>query len=174
MITTIDEKLFLNQKVTIKKKYNKEHMELHNFFYDITDLYPENILIRKGYVFFFVKTTEYFKSKKFLKSMRQKLHNKVIIIRNEKTLIKLILGFFPDTYVHEITLDQDCTGKIFVNLHFIFYEDRGIAIGRKGEYIKLVNEIFKKDIEKEYDDDFEIRCIYCELRSKILNNFNYL
>ena len=138
-------------------------MILHNFFYDKTNLYPENILIRKGYVFFFVKTIEYFKSKKFLKPMRTKINNKVIIIRAEKTLIKLILGFFPDTYVHEITLDMDCTGKIFVYLHFIFYEDRGIAIGRRGEYIKLVNEIFKKDIELEYDDDFEIRCKYCEL-----------
>jgi len=95
--------------------------------------------------------------------MRRKLNNKVIIIRAEKTLIKLILGFFPDTYVHEITLDKDCTGKIFVNLHFIFYEDRGIAIGRGGEYIKLVNEIFKKDIKLEHDDDFEIRCNYYEL-----------
>jgi transcription antitermination factor NusA-like protein len=95
--------------------------------------------------------------------MRAKSNNKVIIIRAEKTLIKLILGFFPDTYVHEITLDTDRTGKIIVNLHFIFYEDRGIAIGRGGEYIKLVNEIFKKDVELEYDYDFEIRCIYREL-----------
>ncbi len=170
----IDEKLFLNQYVTIKKKYYKEHITLHNFFNDKTNLYPVNILIRGGYVFFFVKTTEYFKSKKFLKPMRAKVNNKVIIIRKEKTLIKLILGFFPDTYVHQITLDQDCTGKIFINLHFIFYEDRGIAIGRRGEYIKLVNEIFKEDIEKEYPYDFEIRCNYCELQSKILNNSSYL
>ena len=138
-------------------------MDLHNFFHGITGLYPVNILIRKGFVFFFVKTTEYFKSKKFLKPMRAKSNNKVIIIRAEKTLIKLILGFFPDTYVHEITLDLHSTGKIIVNLHYIFYEDRGIAIGRGGEYIKLVNEIFKKDVELEYDYDFEIRCIYREL-----------
>ncbi len=163
MITIIDEKLFLNQKVTIKKKYNKEHITLHNFFFDITGLYPVNILIRKGYVFFFVKTTEYFKCKKFLRPMRAKVNKKVVIIRAEKTLIKLILGFFPDTYVHQLTLDTDSTGKIIVNLHYIFYEDRGIAIGRGGEYIKLVNEVFKKDIELEYDDDFEIRCKYSEL-----------
>ena len=163
MITTIDEKLFFNQKVKLLNKFFNEHMTLYNFFYDLTKVYPENILIRKGYVFFFVKPTEYFKSKKFLKVLRAKLNNKVVIIRAEKTLIKLILGFFPDTYVHEITLDMDCTRKIFINLHFIFYEHRGIAIGRGGEYIKLVNEIFKKDIELEYDDDFEIRCIYCML-----------
>ena len=95
--------------------------------------------------------------------MRAKVNKKVVIIRAEKTLIKLILGFFPDTYVHQITLDTDRTGKIIVNLHYIFYEDRGIAIGRGGEYIKLVNEVFKKDIELEYDDDFEIRCKYSEL-----------
>ncbi len=163
MLTTIDEKLFLNQRVTINKIYYNEHVTLYNFFCDETKLYPESILIRRGYVFFFVKTTEYFQSKKFLKPMRAKSNNKVIIIRAEKTLIKLILGFFPDTYVHEITLDIDRTGKIIVNLHYIFYEDRGIAIGRGGEYIKLVNEIFKKDVELEYDYDFEIRCIYCEL-----------
>ena len=163
MLTTIDEKLFLNQRVTINKIYYNEHVTLYNFFCDETKLYPESILIRRGYVFFFVKTTEYFKSKKFLKPMRAKSNNKVIIIRAEKTLIKLILGFFPDTYVHEITLDTDRTGKVIVNLHYIFYEDRGIAIGRGGEYIKLVNEIFKKDVELEYDYDFEIRCIYREL-----------
>jgi len=165
VITTIDEKHFLNQKIKMKKKYTNEEIKLYHFFNYKTNLYPENVLIRKGFVFFFVKTTEYFKSKKYLKSMRNELKDKVIIIRAEKTLIKLILGFFPDTYVHEIILDRDCTGKIFVNLHFIFYEDRGIAIGRRGEYIKVVNEIFKKDIILEYDDDddFEIRCNYREL-----------
>jgi len=163
MITTVDEKHFLTQKVTIKKKYSNKEIKLHHFFYHKTNLYPENVLVRKGFVFLFVKTTEYFKSKKFLKSIRKELNDKVIIIRNEKTLIKLILGFFPDTYVHEITLDKDCNGKIFVNLYFIFYEDRGIAIGRRGEYINLVNEIFEKDIELEYDDDIEIRCKFFKL-----------
>lgn len=163
MITTIDEKHFFNQKIKIKKKYTNKEIKLHHFFKYKTNLYPEYVLIRKGFVFFFVKTIEYFKSKKFLKSMRKELKDKVIIIRAEKTLIKLILSFFPDTYVHEITLDKDCTGKIIVNLYFIFYKDRGIAIGRRGEYIKLVNEIFKNDIELEYDDDIEIRCHFCEL-----------
>ena len=163
MITTIDEKRFLNQKIKMKKKYTNKEIKLYHFFKHKTNLYPENVLIRKGFVLFFVKTTEYFKSKKFLKSMRNELKDKVIIIRAEKTLIKLILGFFPDTYVHEITLDKDSTGKIIVNLYFIFYKDRGIAIGRRGEYIKLVNEIFKNEIELEYDVDIEIRCQFFEL-----------
>lgn len=147
----------------MKKKYTNKEIKLYHFFKHKTNLYPENVLIRKGFVLFFVKTTEYFKSKKFLKSMRNELKDKVIIIRAEKTLIKLILGFFPDTYVHEITLDKDSTGKIIVNLYFIFYKDRGIAIGRRGEYIKLVNEIFKNEIELEYDVDIEIRCQFFEL-----------
>ena len=163
MLTTIDEKRFLNQKIKMKKKYTNKEIKLYHFFKHKTNLYPENVLIRKGFVLFFVKTTEYFKSKKFLKSMRNELKDKVIIIRAEKTLIKLILGFFPDTYVHEITLDKDSTGKIIVNLYFIFYKDRGIAIGRRGEYIKLVNEIFKNEIELEYDVDIEIRCQFFEL-----------
>ena len=163
MITIIDEKRFLNQKIKMKKKYTNKEIKRYHFFKHKTNLYPENVLIRKGFVLFFVKTTEYFKSKKFLKSMRNELKDKVIIIRAEKTLIKLILGFFPDTYVHEITLDKDSTGKIIVNLYFIFYKDRGIAIGRRGEYIKLVNEIFKNEIELEYDVDIEIRCQFFEL-----------
>ncbi len=81
MITTIDEKHFLNQKIKMKKKYTNEEIKLHHFFKNKTNLYPENVLIRKGFVFFFVKTTEYFKSKKYLKSMRNKLKDKVIIIR---------------------------------------------------------------------------------------------
>ncbi len=147
----------------MKKKYTNEEIKLHHFFKNKTNLYPENVLIRKGFVFFFVKTTEYFKSMKYLKSMRNELKDKVIIIRAEKTLIKLVLSFFPDTYIHEITLEKDSKGKIIINLYFIFYKDRGIAIGRRGEYIKLVNEIFKNDIELEYDVEIEIRCNFFEL-----------
>lgn len=29
-------------------------------------------------------------------------------------------------------------------VYFLSFEDRGIAVGRRGDYIKAINEIFKK------------------------------
>jgi hypothetical protein len=87
-----------------------------------------------------------------------KPHNynkKIIVIRREKTIIKLILAFFPDLYIHNIhfTVD-DNTADIIMKVIFLTDLDRLIAIGGKhGTYIKSVNQIFN-----EYIYPIKIEC----------------
>jgi transcription antitermination factor NusA-like protein len=97
------------------------------------------------------------------------LQEKILIIRAENTLIRLIISFFPDTYIHDIRLDNGLeknanNDKKTITLLFIFYKDRGIAIGRSGGYINVVNEIFEKYIFfKDYDTPIEIKCDFINL-----------
>jgi transcription antitermination factor NusA-like protein len=73
---------------------------------------------------------------------------KILIIRNETNLIKLCLGFFPDIYIHDIKLRIDQKHrKVLVSLYTLNYNDRGIAIGKKGNYIKTVNEVLREYVE---------------------------
>lgn len=72
---------------------------------------------------------------------------KVLLIRAENSITKLILGFFPDIYIHDIKLEiDDRTGDMIMHVYFLSFEERIIAIGRGGTYIKAVNEIFDKYI----------------------------
>ena len=88
-----------------------------------------------------------------------------MIIRAEKILINLLFGFFPDPYIHDIIFAiNKNTGAINVTMHFLSFEERGIAIGRNGEYIKAINEIFEKFIIYEKSiDSMKIKCELIEL-----------
>jgi len=112
-----------------------------------------------------VKNQDYFKAKLHLGSFRRNLGSKVLIIRAEKTLIRLLFGFFPDLYIHDIVSRiNKYTGTINVTIYFISFEERGIAIGRNGEYIKAVNNIFEKYITFEKDiDSIKIKCEFFRL-----------
>ena len=164
MITTINEKHFLTQKVIMKKKYTNKEIKLYHFFHEKTYIYPCHVISHRNFVFFFVKNSDYFKAKKLRNSLRKGSHYKILIIRAENTLIRLLFGLFPDTYIHDITIDSNSTNKIVITLFFIFYKDRGIAIGRGGEYIIAVNEIFEKYIIlKDFDIPIQIQCHFRKL-----------
>ena len=169
MISSINEKRFFSQKVRIKKKYTNRKIKLYHFFHQRTNLYPENVIVLKNFIFYFVKNADYFKAKRFLKSLRMELQEKILIIRAENTLIRLIISFFPDTYIHDITLDNGLEKNVnnkknIITLLFIFYKDRGIAIGRSGGYINVVNEIFEKYIFfEDYSTPIEIKCDFINL-----------
>ena len=45
----------------------------------------------------------------------------------------------------KVELDNK-SGKREISIYFLFFNERGIAIGRDGEYIRAVNEIFDKYI----------------------------
>lgn len=144
---TVADDLFFSQKITIKKKYSNRELKLHQYFYHITNIYPENIIQLKKFIFFFVNNENYFKAIIFLNYIRKQLWKKVLIIRAEDTLIKLLFGLFPDPYIHDIKVEMNIySGKKIVNVCFLSFEERGIAIGRSGDYIKAVNEIFEKYI----------------------------
>jgi len=91
------------QKVKIKKKFKNEELSYLNFFEIKTNVIPENIIIRDNFIFFFVRNEDYFRAKQKLGFFRINFSDKkVLIIRAEKTLTKLIFGFFPDVAIHDI------------------------------------------------------------------------
>ena len=62
----------------------------------------------------------------------------------------LLLSFFPDPYIHDIKLEQNKKEyENVIKIYLLSYEERGIAIGRNGDYIKAINDIFKSYVEFE-------------------------
>ncbi len=145
MLSSSTDEYFLYQKVKIKKKYSNKELILLQYFYEKTKIYPENVIITEYFIFFFVRGQDYFKARLFRALFRKNLESKILIIRAEKVLIKLLFGFFPDPYIHDLKLViNKNSGSKTVTIYFLSFKDRGIAIGRKGEYIKAINEIFEK------------------------------
>ncbi len=154
-----------SMRVSMKKRYMNDELKYYRYFYQKIKVKPENIIIVGNFVFFFVKGSDFFKVKAHLGSLRRNLGSKVLIIRAENTLITLLFSFFPDLYIHDIvSIMNKYTGNINITIYFISFEERGIAIGRNGEYIKAVNEIFKKYITFEKDiDSIKIKCEFFQL-----------
>ena len=164
MYGSLEEDSFLSQKVRIKKKFFNEEINLYHFFHHITKIYPVNIIVCNEFIFFFVKNEDYFDTRRFLTKIRAKLRDKkILVIRSETTLIKLLFSFFPDTYIHDIAIHiVESTSEIQITIYFILYEDRGIAVGRGGKYIKLINYIFENYVVLEEFDKNPIK-ISCDI-----------
>ena len=160
MISYIQVKSFLTQKLTIKKKFSNHEIKLYLFFRNNTGVNPDNVIFISPYIFFFISSEDYFKAKRLLKKIRTKLINKkVLIIKSESTLIRLLFSLFPDTYIHDIIVDTNQSGTRVITILFYFYEDRGIAIGRNGTYIKIINRIFDEYVYLEnYNTPIELKC----------------
>jgi len=173
MYSTIEEEFFFTQKVLLKKRYKNRELALHQYFFKKTQINPENIIIIKNFFFFFVRNKDYFKAKLSLREFRNELGDKKVqVIRLEKTLMKLILGFFPDPYVHDIKLLTDHnTGKRIINVELLSFEERGIAIGRSGDYIKAINELFEKHIIFEEYATFERYTVPLRIRCETVGVF---
>ena len=171
MINIVTEDLFLAQKIEFKKRYSNKELLLFQYFKEKTKIFPENILVINGIIFFFVKKKDYFHAKLFQHHLRiESKHMKVIIISVEKTLIKQIFSFFPDTYIHDIKFNA-CENKKCqeIILLFLSYEERGIAIGNQGIYIDAVNKIFRNHIilKGNFANIFKIK-MQCDLAKKEL------
>ena len=164
MNSSLEENSFLSQKVRIKKKFFNKEINLYHFFHHITKIYPVNIIVSNEFIFFLVKNEDYFNVKRFLTKLRALLkEKKIIVIRSETTLIKLLFSFFPDTYIHDIALHiVESKAEILITIYFILYEDRGIAVGRGGKYIKVINYIFENYVILEEFDKNPIK-ISCEI-----------
>ena len=161
MSNTEAERIFFKHNIRMKKKYTNMELKLHQFFHEQTGIYPENIILLNNFIFFIVDGSMYFKAKLYIKSLRKKLNKKVMVIRNENTLINLIFSLFPDIYVHDLKLEVDEeTGLKAISVCFVSFEERGIAVGSNGDYIKTVNLMFDKYVNFE-KDSFPIK-ISCE------------
>ncbi|MFX1328062.1 MAG: hypothetical protein ACFE91_07965 [Promethearchaeota archaeon] len=162
MFYTIANDLILYQLLSFVEKYSNFELKLHNYFYQKTDgIFPEFIVVINEYIFFFVKNENFFRSNMYLNSMRRELINKkVLIIRFEKILINLLFSLFPDLNIKNIKVEMNDTSGIRVlSIYFLFYKERGLAIGRNGDYIKVINEIFKKYVVFENrNTPLEVKC----------------
>lgn len=154
----------LNQRLHIKKKYTNQEILLHHYFYQCCKVYPRNIILISNFVFFFVDSRDYFNAKLSLPLMRRQLKvKKLLIIRDEKTLLRLLYNFFPDPYVHDIIVHRNVySGKIEIVVGFLSFVERGIAIGCRGEYIKAVNKLFEKNVSFGENKGFPVN-IKCEV-----------
>lgn len=143
------ENILALKRVKIVKKFSNEELKYLNYFYRKTHEFPENVIIHNRFVFFFIKNQDYFSILKYIPDLRRELGRyKILVIRNETNLLKLCLGFFPDIYIHDIKIRVDRGhNRILVSLYTLNYNDRGIAIGKKGHYIKTVNEVIKNYVK---------------------------
>ena len=168
MLSTIQsmfiDNLLLYQKLDMRKIFSNNELLLFHFFHDITNIFPHNIIIVKDIVFFFLDNENYFEAKMKLPYLRKKFqHRRIVLVREENILVNLIFGFFPDPYIHKLRIERNIyTGKIEIIVGFLSYEERGIAVGCNGDYIKAVNEIFGTQIKDAEYRGFPVR-IKCEV-----------
>lgn len=156
--------LFFSQIINIKKLFFNTELRLLKFFYEITNSFPVSVICIKEFIFFFVKSGDYFVAKSYLRKLRHLLKSKkILIIREEPTLIRLIFSFFDDTYIHNVMLIESPTRDI-IKVLFLFDKDRAVAVGNDGSYIKAVNYIFRNYITLNYPFNkiesypLELRC----------------
>ena len=168
MLSTVSNSFINNllfyYKLTVKKIFSNEELLLFHFFYETTKTPPQNVIIVKEFVFFFLKNENYFKAKSKLPYLRKKFqHRKIVIVREEDVLVNLVYGLFPDPYIHTIRIERNVnTGKTNITIGFLSYEERGIAIGCNGNYIKAVNEIFERYVIFVNSEAFQVR-IKCDV-----------
>ncbi|MHA1932205.1 MAG: hypothetical protein ACW96X_06670 [Promethearchaeota archaeon] len=159
---TILDDLYFYQMLSFVKKYSNFELKLGKYFYNKTKgICPEFIVVIEKFIFFFVKNESYFISKFYLDSMRREIKTKkILIIRVENVFINLLFSFFPDLYIHDIRIEKDeSSGIREISLYFLSYEERGIAIGRKGEYIKSLNVLCQEFLVLENRiTPLEIKC----------------
>lgn len=142
--------LFFSQIINIRKLFFNTELGLSKFFYEITNCFPVCVIRIKEFIFFFVKSGDYIEIKSYLRKLRHLLKSKkILIIREEPTLIRLIFSFFEDTYIHDVMLNEGPTRNI-INVLFLFNKDRAVAVGIDGSYIKAVNSIFRNYITLNY------------------------
>jgi len=153
MLSTIHnsfvDNLLFYQKLTVKKKFSNRELLLLHFFYASTKIFPRNVIIVKDIVFFFLDNENYFEAKLKLPYLRKKFQNRrIVLVREEGVLVNLIFGLFPDPYIHRMRIERNInTGQITIRVGFLSYEERGIAVGCNGDYIKAINIIFESYVK---------------------------
>ncbi|MFX0020554.1 MAG: KH domain-containing protein [Promethearchaeota archaeon] len=89
----------------------------------------------------------YNKIKKNIYNLRRHLCKKVAIVKEQSTLIHLLYSLFPDIFIYNIKIEAtNFLNERLISIKFLSYQDRGIAVGRNGEYIKAVNQLLEKHI----------------------------
>ncbi len=164
MSNTKVDHLFFCQVVNVKKHFFNTELQLIKFFFEITKIFPACIIRINEFIFFFVKPSDYITAKLYVRKLRYLFKNKkILIVREESTLIRLVFSFFEDTYIHNVMLIENPKRDI-IDVLFLFKKDRAVAVGIDGGYIKAVNYIFRNYISFNYPfnniegSPVELRC----------------
>ncbi|MHA1914215.1 MAG: hypothetical protein ACW986_09885 [Promethearchaeota archaeon] len=164
MFYTIAANLVFYQHISFTKKYSNYELKLGKYFLTRTKgILPDFIIVINQFIFFFVKSADYSEAISYLEGIRREIKSrKILIIRTAKVLINLLFGLFPDLYIHDIVLETgQYPGDREISIYFLTFKERGIAIGRRGEYIKSANELLKKYVIFENKGNpLEITCKY--------------
>jgi predicted RNA-binding protein YlqC (UPF0109 family) len=160
MLNKTSEKSIFQRPITFMKRFSNLEIKLCRYFYDKTEIFPENVIILDNIIFFLVKSQHFFSASKYVSDIRKEIPNKkLLIIRKEESLILQIFSLFPDLYIHDVQIKSIEAKKFTVSVYILTFKDRGIAIGRRGEYIKAVNELFKRWIKiNNCNKNCEIEC----------------
>jgi len=166
MFYTIADDLIFYQLLSFVKRFSNFELLLREYFAKKTDgIYPEFIAVVNQYIFFFIKKKYYPISKMHLGEMRRQIvKRKIMIIRIEKIFINLLFSFFPDLNIDDIEIEFDYeSGSREISVYFLFYEERGIAIGRNGDYIRAVNDVLEKYVVFENNNTpLKVKCKFKE------------
>ena len=164
MYSSIAENFFFSQVIHIRKKFLNTEIKFLTLFFEKTNIFPVSVILTDNFVFFFIKSVDYFTAKTYLKKLRFVIKNrKILLIRAETTLIKLIFSFFDDIYIHNVRTNKN-SKRTIVDVLFLSNKDRAVAVGKQGKYIKSVNYLFKNHISihnpiyKTGSIPLEIRC----------------
>ena len=148
----------LYQEVSLNiKKFSNEELLYYKYFYEKTNVIPKSILILNNILFYFIDNEYYAEVNEFLNRFRNEIrHRKILFIYLEEILANLIYRFFPDIFIYDlIMIDDEFIPAIIIII--LSFKQRGVAIGRKGNYIKTVNKIFE-DYVKFKENPVKIRC----------------
>lgn len=164
MYSSLVENFFLSQVIDIRKKFKNTELKFIKLFFEKTNIFPVSVILKDKFVFFFVKSADYFNAKSYLNKLRHIIKGrKISVIRAETILIKLIFSFFPDIYIHDIRTNENSKRDV-IDVLFLCYKDRAVAVGKEGKYIKTVNYLFKNyiffksPVKKTGNIPLELRC----------------
>jgi len=166
MYSSLAENLFFSQVISIRKKFSNTELKFLKLFFEKTNIFPVSVILVDKFVFFFVKSGDYFTAKPYLKKLRHIIKSrKLLVIRAETTLIKLIFSFFDDIYIHNVRTNEN-PKRDMVDVLFLSNKDRAVAVGKEGKYIKTVNYLFKNYISFK-NPVKKTGCIPLELRCSL-------
>jgi len=141
--------LFLSQKIQFKTKFTNNEIKLYNYFTKKTKFAPQNLFSVNDFIFFFIEPINYYHCKIYQNVLRRELtEKKLMIISLQPTLIKQIFSFFPDIHIQDIKVKPNpIKNDLSIIICVLSNEERNIAIGTGGDYIKAVNMILEKYVK---------------------------
>lgn len=126
------------------RELSGEDLDFLSVFERITGVFPSDYFQQGETLAFLVERKELGKAigkqGRNIQQLKSKLRKKVFIVAQDKDPTIMVKNFFSNVRVLDVS-HQPEPGLLIVSLDD---RDRGIAIGKNGERIKLAKEIFQK------------------------------